>query len=302
MTEKISVAGRRLDVTHPDRILFPDARKTKRDLVDYYARIAEIALPHWRGRPVTMQRFPDGVDRDGFYQKNAPEYFPDWIRRAELVKENGTTTYVVASEAATMAYLATQGCITPHLGLARTDRPNHPDRLIFDLDPSDSDFAKVREAARRTRDLLARLDCPAYVQTTGSRGFHVVVPLDRTAPFDRVRALARRITERLAGEAPDLLTVEQRRGKRGSQVFLDYLRNAYGQTAVAPYAVRARPEAPVATPLDWSEALGSAGPRDYRLENIFRRLGQKADPWRGMDARAISARALEDRLDGLSRK
>lgn len=302
MTEKISVADHRLVTTHPDKILFPDARKTKRELVDYYARIAEIALPHWRGRPVTMQRFPDGVDRDGFYQKNAPEYFPDWIRRAELAKENGTTTYVVASGAATMAYLATQGCITPHLGLARTDRPNQPDRLVFDLDPSDSDFAKVREAASHIRNLLANLDCPAYVQTTGSRGFHVFVPLDRTAPFDRVRDLARRITERLAGEAPDLLTVEQRKEKRGSRVFLDYLRNAYGQTAVAPYAVRARPEAPIATPLDWSEALGSAGPRDYRLENIFRRLGQKADPWRGMDARAIAARVLEDRLDGLSRE
>lgn len=287
MTRDITIGGHKIELERLDKPFFPNSGLTKGDIVDYYRRIAPVALPHWRDRPLTMQRFPDGIGEEGFFQKDIPDYFPRWIHRATLSKEDGEVTHVVARDAATLVYLANQGCITAHLGLSRIDRIDRPDRMIFDLDPSSDDFAKVQEAARL---LCARLDevgLACFAQTTGSRGLHVVVPLDRSAGFDEVRRFARDVAARLAEGHPALLTVAQRKAERGDKLYLDTQRNAYGQTAVAPYALRAREGAPVATPLDWSE-VGSVKltAQRYTLSNIFRRLAQKEDPWRDMDDRA----------------
>jgi bifunctional non-homologous end joining protein LigD len=205
--------------------------------------------------------------------------------------------HVLVNDRATLIYLANQGCVTFHLALARIDRPHHPDRLIFDLDPSDDDFEKVRAAAQRLRVLLISLELKSYVQTTGSRGLHVVVPLDRQARFERVREFARAVANVLHGQHPELVTTEQRRQKRGNAVFVDYLRNAYGQTAVAPYSVRALDGAPVATPVRWDE-VGSAAlhPRKYTIGNLFRRLGQMRDPWSDIDQCAQSLDNAEANL------
>ncbi|HZD26256.1 MAG TPA: non-homologous end-joining DNA ligase [Alphaproteobacteria bacterium] len=292
MEREVRIDGRTIRLTHLDKVLFPQSGLTKGDLVDYYRHIAETALPHYRDRPLTMHRWPDGLGSEGFFQKHIPDYFPDWIDRVEMTKEDGTVTHVVANDAASLVYLANQGCTTLHVALARRDSPHHPDRMIFDLDPTDNDFGKVRDAARWLRDRLDALGVVPFVQTTGSRGLHVVVPLDRSADFDAVKAVSHRISAELAERHPDSLTVEQRKDRRGRRVFLDYLRNAYAQTAVAPYSLRAREGAPLAAPLDWDE-LGSAdlGPRSYTIGNIFRRLGQRRDPWAGIDA---SARPLPD--------
>lgn len=293
----IRLDGHSLALSSLDKVMFPEDGITKGDVVDYYARIAETAVPHYRDRPLTMQRFPDGIDAKGFFQKNMPEHFPAWMARVTLAKEGGEITHVIANDAAALVYLANQACLTPHLALSRRDRPGHPDRLIFDLDPSDDDFSKVQFAARTLRAGLDALDLPSFVQTTGSRGLHIVVPLDREAGFDRVRAFARRLAESLARRHPDRLTTAQRKADRGDRVFIDYLRNAYGQTAVAPYALRARPGAPVATPLRWEEALaGGLGPRTYTLGNIFRRLAQTDDPWKPMARRATGLKGAEERL------
>jgi bifunctional non-homologous end joining protein LigD len=295
--ETIEIDGHEISLSNRDKVLFPDDGITKGDLVDYYRRVAEVALPHYRDRPLSMQRFPDGIGKEGFFQKNASDYFPDWIEREKLKKENGTVDYVVANDAATLVYLADQAMITPHLGLSRTDRIDNPDRLIFDLDPPDDDFTKVQFAARCIRDALDGQSVPTFVQTTGSRGMHVVVPLDRSADFDSARDLAQRFAKALAERHPDALTTEQRKNKRGDRLYLDLGRNAYGQTAVAPYGVRARPGAPVATPLDWDEALDAdMSPRKYTIENIFRRLGAKDDPWAGMNASAVPASRLAEAL------
>ncbi|MEQ9123830.1 MAG: non-homologous end-joining DNA ligase, partial [Alphaproteobacteria bacterium] len=241
----MSASGERtVELSRQDKVLFPESGVTKGDLVDYYRRVARRALPYWRDRALTMQRFPDGVAQSGFYAKEAPEYFPDWIERVTLPKEEGgETTYVMANNAETLVYLANQACVTPHLALARQDRPRHPDRLILDLDPSDDDFGKVQEAAAETKRLLDALDLSSFVMTTGSRGLHVVLPLDRSGDFDAARGFARDLADRLADRRPDLLTTEMRKQARGDRVFVDYLRNAYGQTAVAPYAGRAWAEA-----------------------------------------------------------
>lgn len=297
----VTIDGHRIELSHLDKPMFPKSRISKGELVGYYRRIADVALPHYRDRPLSMQRFPDGIGGEGFFQKDVPAYFPDWIDRVELKKDNGTVRYAVANNAATLAYLANQACITPHLGLARTDKPDHPDRLIVDLDPSDDDFAKVKVAAGLVRGLLDDLELESYVQTTGSRGLHVVVALDRTAAFDDVRGFARAIADHLAGRHGDVVTVEHRKNKRGKRVFLDYLRNAYGQTSVAPYAIRAIEGAPVATPLRWNEVDDSSlGPRSYRIDNIFRRLGQIDDPWAALLEQRHSLDAARKRLQELN--
>ena len=296
--ETLQIDGRRIELSNLDKVLFPDDGFTKSEVIGYYRRIAETALPYYRDRPLSLQRFPDGIAEEGFYQKDLPGYFPDWIDRVDLPKEGGRITHMIAGDTASLIYIANQGCITPHLALARRDRPEHPDRLIFDLDPSDDDFPKVRQAALRLKELLDALELPAFVMTTGSRGLHVVVPLDRSADFDAARGFARDLAGRLADSYPDALTVEQRKKKRGNRVFIDYLRNAYGQTAVAPYALRARDGAPVATPLTWKEAAARGlGPRRYTLKNIFRRLAQRDDPWHGIDDRAVALRDAAERLD-----
>lgn len=296
--DRLTIGNRTVELSNLGKVLFPESGITKGALTEYYRRIAETALPHYRDRPLSMYRFPDGIGKEGFFQKDVPDYFPDWIDRVRLPKDDGTVTYVTANNAATLVYIADQGCITPHLGLARCDRPRHPDRLVFDLDPSDGDFAKIQDAARKLKRVLDALDVTSFVQTTGSRGLHVVVPLDRSAEFEAVRAFSRRVAENLVSRHPETLTTEQRKAKRGDRVFLDYLRNAYGQTAVAPYAVRALEGAPVATPLRWEEALESdRGPRDYTIQYIFRRIAQTADPWADIGQRGCSIEAADRHLD-----
>jgi bifunctional non-homologous end joining protein LigD len=286
-----------VELSHLDKVLFPGSGRTKGDLIAFYRRIAPTALPHYRDRALTMQRFPDGIDQPGFFQKNAADHYPGWIESALLEKHDGQVEHVLVNDRATLIYLANQGCITFHLALARIDRPHHPDRLIFDLDPSDDDFEKVRAAAQRLRDLLDSLELKSYVQTTGSRGLHVVVPLDRQAGFERVREFAREVAEALQARTPELVTTEQRKTHRGNRVFIDYLRNAYGQTAVAPYSVRALEGAPVATPVRWHE-IGAADlhPRRYTIGNLFRRLGQMRDPWADIDRCAQSLDSAEASL------
>ena len=301
MSDIVTLDGREIEISHPDKLLYPDAYIPKHVVVEYYQRIAEVMLPHVRGRPVSMQRFPDGLRGEGFYQKEAPDYFPDWIDRVEVPKkEGGRIVQITIESAATLVYLANQACLTPHVWLSRKDRLDHPDRMIFDLDPPDGgdrDFGTVLDVARELVELLEELRLRPFVMTTGSRGLHVTVPLDASEPFDGVRAFARRVAERLAEQHPKTLTTETGKAKRRGRLFLDYLRNAYGQTGVAPYALRPRPGAPVATPLSLHElSRGDLSSRSYRMSNIFRRLAQKDDPWKDIDDHARGLDEARERL------
>lgn len=290
-SEAMRAGSRNVEISRADKVLFPGDGITKMHLALYYGRIGSVMLPYVKGRPLTMQRFPDGIGGEGFYEKKAPDHFPPWVKRVSVdLEEGGFQSQVVCDNAATLVYLADQACITPHVWLSRGGRLRHPDRMIFDLDPPDGDFGPVRDAARALRDILETVGLSSYVMTTGSRGLHVAVPLDGSATFDTVRDFAS-AAARLLADREQGLTMEVRKEKRKGRLFVDTLRNAYGQTAVAPYAVRALPGAPVAAPLDWDE-LGRSGmgPRRFRIDNIFRRLGRKDDPWRGM---ARHARSLE---------
>jgi bifunctional non-homologous end joining protein LigD len=300
-TQIAEVGGHDLKLSNPDKMLFPAAGVTKSDLIDYYERIAPVILPHLAGRPLSLVRYPNGVDAEGFMQKNASDYFPDWIRRARLAKQDGAVDHVVAEDAATLVYLANQACVTFHVGLSRVDRIDHPDRLVIDLDPSDDDFLKVKRAAKEVRALLEEVGLVPFLQTTGSRGLHLWVPLDRSAAFDQVRAFAARVAELLVARRPRELTAAQRKAKRGDRVFVDVARNAYAQTAVAPYSVRARPQAPVATPIDWAELdEPKLTPQRYTISNLFRRLARKRDPWAELDRHARPLERARERLQRLA--
>lgn len=286
--KSLQLNGRSLTLTHLDKLYFPQDELSKGDVVDYYRHIADIMLPYLQERPLSLQRFPEGIAQDGFYQKEAPDYFPDWIKRVQVPVESETDTQpqVVCNDAATLVYLANQGCITPHGWLSRTGNLYRTDRLIFDLDPPDSaaGFDWVRLAAESLREMMAAHNLIPYVMTTGSRGLHVVVPLNGRADFDTVRDFARQLADQLAAQEPDKFTTELRKNKRNGRLFLDYLRNAFAQTAVVPYAIRPLPGAPVATPLDWDELNRSdLHAQSYTVRNIFRRLGQKDDPWQEMN-------------------
>ncbi|MGH2723725.1 MAG: non-homologous end-joining DNA ligase [Actinomycetota bacterium] len=295
-------AGRRtIEISRPDKVLFPGDGITKADVVDHYLRVAPAMLPHLRDRPVNMQRFPEGIEAGGFYEKKVPRHFPDWVPRVRVsLGDGGSQEQVMAQDAATLAYLANQACLIPHVWLSRKDRLDHPDQMIFDLDPSTDDFEPVRDGALALREILEGIGLVPFVKTSGSKGLHVHVPLDRRVPFDEVRAFARRVAAAAAARDPDRLTTEQRKAKRRGRVFIDILRNGYGQTAVPPFAVRALPGAPVAVPVGWEEAARRGlGPRSFRLANVARRLERGHDPWEGFRRRARSLRAPGRRLDAL---
>ena len=280
-----------VETSSEDKVLFPDARITKGQLIDYYEAVADTMLRHLRDRALTLHRFPDGVDADGFYQQQAGDYFPDWITRKTLAKEGGEVAHVVCDKAATLVYLANQACITPHCWLSRIDEPDQPDRIVIDLDPADDDFGKVREAARLVADAFDDLGLAVFLQVTGSRGIHVVAPIRRGPGFDDVRKRVREIADRLADEHADRLTVEQRKNKRGKRIYLDTSRLAYGQTMVAPYAARAKPGAPVATPIKREELDDKdLSPRRWTIETVLDRLDAEGDLWDGIGR---AARKLE---------
>jgi bifunctional non-homologous end joining protein LigD len=288
-------------VSNPGKILFPDDGITKADLVGYYETVAPVMLPLISGRPVTMQRFPNGIGSKGFLQKQVGDHFPDWIervtapnRRTRQATIREEVTYAVCRTADDLAYLANQGCVTPHVWLSRAPDLDHPDQMVFDLDPASPDLGVVRSAATLLRGLLDELGLPSFLKTTGSRGLHVVVPLVPRAETDEVKDFSIAVAEALAARDPDNLTTEARIAERHGRLYLDIGRNGYAQHFAAPYAVRALPGAPVSVPLDWSELEGFE-PRGHTLRTIGDRLAGP-DPWAGIDAAATTLDAAADRL------
>jgi bifunctional non-homologous end joining protein LigD len=287
-----------VEISRPSKPLFPDGT-TKGDLAAYHEAVADVMLPHLARRPLNLERYPDGIGGERIMQQRAGRYFPDWIERVTVPKRGGTVEHVVASSADALVYLAGQACITLHRWLSRADRLDRPDRLIVDLDPSNGTPADVRKAAREFGDLLRELGLEPFAMTTGSRGYHVVAPLQRRHDFDDVRAFARDLARVAAGRDPKL-TVEQRKAKRGDRILIDVMRNAYAHTAVAPYAVRARPGAPVATPLHWDELADSKlRPDRWNIRTVLDRLERDGDPWAEISRSGRALGPARRRLDRL---
>ncbi len=266
---------------------------TKGDIIAYYEMIADTMLPYTKNHPLMMHRFPEGITGESFYQKDASNYFPDWIKKVHIKKKGGYYDAVIAQNTATLVYLANQACITPHLWLSQYDELNKPDKIIFDLDPSIKDFSMIQDTALAIKELLDTLGLTSFVMTSGSRGLHVYIPLRRTADFKQTKAFATACAKVIIDKHPTMTTLEIRKDKRGKKVFIDTLRNEHGATSVAPYAIRAKPHAPVATPIYWS-AVGSAelNPQLYTINNIADHLAQ-GDPWKDYTARQTLTEAIK---------
>jgi bifunctional non-homologous end joining protein LigD len=296
--EIIEIERHEVKITRPDKVLFPDDGITKHDLVEYYRRIAPRMIPYLRARPLMLERYPDGIDGGRIVQKSASSYYPKWIKTAAVKKAGGSLRQVLGDDAATLAYLANQACVTPHIWLSRIERPEYPDQLIFDLDPSRDDFEPVRDLAQALREKLERMDLPTYVKSTGSRGLHVTVPLKPEVDFDTVRSFARQLAETVTREDPKHRTTAQRKTERRGRVFLDTNRNAYAQTAVAPYAIRARSGAPVAIPISWDElSKRTFRPDGVTIHSVFDRLERVDDPWKDFWRSAVSLKRAVGKIE-----
>jgi bifunctional non-homologous end joining protein LigD len=276
---ELEVDGRELSISNPDKVLFPDDGITKAEIIRYHEKFAPLIVQHSQGRPVAMHRFPDGIGKGGFFQKQRGKHFPEWIPTVELSTRDGSTEFVVIEDPATVVYLAGQGVLVLHTLFSRADAPEKPVEVMVDLDPATPDRAPIRHAAGRLRELFTVRGYEPRVKSSGSRGLHVVVDVD-LPDFPSARNLALEVCEVLVAEEPDEYTLEFYKEKRRDRLFLDINRNAYQQHAVAPYSMRALPGAPVAAPLEWDEALDPKwDPQRWTIKNLSRRLAQRDDPW-----------------------
>jgi bifunctional non-homologous end joining protein LigD len=288
----LKVGRRSVRISSADKILFPDDGITKADLANYYAAVAPAMVNHTRDRPLNLWRWNTGINHDVVIQQAIPKGAPDWVKRVTVPRRRGgDITHAVGGEAATLVWLANQNCITPHVWTARADKPDQPDRIVFDFDPPDdsdtSHLDAIRAGALAIGDLLREKGLQPYAMTSGSRGIHVVAPLRRGPDSNTVRTVAGEWAEELAARLPDQLTTSWRKEGRGGRVLVDAARNTYAQTAVAAYAVRAKPGAPVATPLFWDE-IADAEPQGWTLRDVPARLEERGDPWEGIGKAAAA--------------
>jgi len=247
-----------------------------------------------------MERFPAGIGQQGFLQKDVTKGFPEWLERVEAPKKGGVVHYPLVRDARSLLWLANQNCITPHVWTSRTPDLYRPDVCVFDLDPSGDEPAVLRTAALAVRDLLGELGMPSWVKTSGSKGYHIVAPLDGQAGFDEVAAFTHRVAEILVKRDPEHLTMEFSKADRGGRILVDTWRNAWGATFAAVYAVRSKPGAPVSAPCTWAELEdGAVEPRTFTLRTMAERIAAVGDLWSDM---AHSGRSLAGPLEALAAK
>jgi bifunctional non-homologous end joining protein LigD len=287
-------------ITHPEKVLFPDDGITKGDLAGYYEALAPVILPHLSGRPVTMERYPSGIGKKGFWQKNVTRA-PQWLERVEVPKKDGVVHHAVITDARSLLWVTNQNTITHHVWVSRVRDLSHPDVCVFDLDPSTDDVAAVRAAAIGLHDLLDELGLPSWIKTSGSKGFHIVVPLARRTEMTTAARFAHRVGKVLVSRAPDRLTQEFAKADRQGRIYVDTARNEYSATFAAAYTVRAKAGAPVSAPCTWSEVeRGEVAPDSITLRNMRQRIDRLGDVWADLRRGARSLKRPMERLARLA--
>ena len=288
-------------ITHPEKIMFPDDGITKGDLAAYYQAMAPVILPHIKGRPLTMERYPSGIGKKGFWQKDVSKGFPDWLERVKVPKKDGSLHHPVITDEQSLMWVTNQNTITQHVWISRVPDLYYPDICVFDLDPSTDDAAAVRQAALGLRDLLDELGLPSWVKTSGSKGFHIVVPLDGKSKMDDVARFANHVGRVFVSLAPDHLTQEFSKVDRKGRIYIDTGRNGYSATFAAAYTVRAKRGAPVSAPCTWEEIeKGTVNPGTFTLTNMPARIKKAGDLWADMLRKKRSLTKPIDRLKRLS--
>ena len=275
-------------LTNKGKVLFPKSGITKQQVFNYYENIAHAMIPYLKDRPLTMQRFPKGIGEEGFFQKNAPDYFPEWIPTARVKKMDGWVNHVICNSRDTLLYLVNQYVLTFHVALSKIEKIDYPNKLIFDIDPPKGDFKLAVKAANALRFLVEeKLQLKAYVMTSGSEGLHIAVPLKADNDFDTIHNFTKNIANYICNNNPTEFTTSIRKEKRGGKLYIDFLRNSYAQTSVVPFSIRAFEKAPVATPLHWDELNEpKLNAQYYTIDTIFKRLEKVGNPWEGFEQNA----------------
>ena len=277
--ETIEVAGVRL--TSPEKILYPEQGITKRELAEYYVAVADWMLPHVARRPITLVRCPTGRQKKCFYQRHAGSGVPPELSEVEISGFEESGAYLYIKDVKGLVALVQMGVLEIHPWNALADRPERPDRIVFDLDPGeDLAFADVVAGAHEVRARLTALGLVTFAKTTGGKGLHVVAPIERRAEWPDVKRFARTLAESIAADAPTRYLTRISKAERRGRIFIDYLRNDPTSTAVAPYSTRSREGAPVATPVSWEEVGPGLDPKRFTIRTVPERLrGLNADPW-----------------------
>lgn len=271
-----------VNITHPEKVLYPKLKITKGEVAAYYASIADYMIPYIKNRPLSLKQFPTDILHEGFFHKHAAEFYPKYIKRFKIpTSHHGTLEMIGVDSAAGLAYLANQNTIEVHVSLATVKHYTMPDQIILDFDPSDNDFEKVRKVALVAKEILDQQGLQSFVKTTGSRGLHIHIPLKPKNEYDIIKPLTKQLAEHIQQQCPDLATNEMRKNKRGDKVFIDYLRNDLSATAIAVYSLRANQWAGIATPISWDEVSNDRKltPYKYNIQNIMQRVQSVKNPW-----------------------
>lgn len=279
LEKEIYINNRKLKLTNLDKIYFPDDGYTKENIIEYYRKISRYILPYLKDRPESLHRHPNGIKQKGFYQKDVAELPPDWVTTKKIYSESNDKeiNYLVCNNEETLIYIANLGCIEINPWFSRVDKLDKPDYLVIDLDPEDISFDKVIDAAIEVKKILDIAGANSYCKTSGATGLHIYVPLNAKYDYDIAKDFAHLVCKIVHNIIPGFTSIERNPSKRKKKVYLDYLQNRTGQTLAAPYSIRPRPGAPVATPLKWSEVKKGLNPSDFNIENIHNRLKKKGD-------------------------
>src|SRR5829696_7523250 len=294
-----------MTITHPEKVLFPDEGITKGELAAYYEAVAPLIVPYLKGRPITMERFPAGIGKKGFIQKDVSKGFPAWLERIEVPKKDGTVHYPLITDTRSLLWVVNQNTITPHVWISRAPKLDAPDVCVFDLDPTeDEQPAVLRAAALALRTLLEdELGLPTWVKTSGSKGFHIVVHLDGKSSMGEVACFTNAVGTLLVKRDPQHLTQEFHKKDRAGRILIDTGRNGFSATHAAPYAVRPKPAAPVSAPCTWGEIeSGAVGPRTFTLRTMPARLADVGDLWADMKKRGRSLKRPVTQLQSAQRR
>jgi len=278
----LDIDGHRLKFTNLNKVFYPADGYTKRDVINFYAAVADLLVPHLQGRPLSLKRYPNGIDQDYFFQKDASG-FPDWLHREELADDEESKTRVICDDKASLLYLANLGCIDQNPYMSRLGTLEHPDFILIDLDPYHCGYDRIVEAAQLIREKLRLIGLAGYPKTTGGNGMHVYVPVEPIYSSAQTRQFAEILARWVAAERPDLFTTPRTVSAREKgKVYFDYLQNASGKTISAPYVLRAHPGAPVATPLKWEEVAPGLKPQQFHIANVLRRFERVGDLFAGV--------------------
>jgi bifunctional non-homologous end joining protein LigD len=295
----LTIEDRRLKFTNLNKVFYPQEGYTKRDVINFYAGVAALLVPHLKGRPLSLRRYPNGIDGESFFQKEAPAGIPDWLHTEKIqTDEDSSTNFVVADDAPSLLYLANLGCIDQNPWMSRIGSLENPDYILIDLDPYHCAYDRIIEAAQLVRQKLDLIGMAGYPKTTGGDGMHIYIPLEPVYSFQQARSFAEIVARWLSAERPDLFTTPRNVAAREKgKVYFDYLQISSGKTISAPYVLRAHAGAPVATPLAWREVKPGLSPTQFHIGNALRRFDRVGDLFAGV---LTNLQRIEPALEKLS--